>query len=84
MIFMPRRSCSADGSHEFLPQFVESPYFDVASDAFATLKDSLTKHKALISSFLDASYDQFFRFYMRLVSSENYVTKRQSVKLLGK
>lgn len=63
--------------------YIESPYFDVASDAFATLKDILTKHKALVSSFLDASYDQFFKRYMRLVTSENYVTKRQSVKLLG-
>jgi len=63
--------------------YIESPYFDVASDAFASLKDILTKHKALISSFLERSYSQFFERYMRLVTSDNYVTKRQSVKLLG-
>ncbi|KAL3895690.1 MAG: hypothetical protein SGPRY_013452, partial [Prymnesium sp.] len=63
--------------------YIESPYFDVASDAFASLKDILTKHKALVSSFLETSYTQFFEHYMRLVTSENYVTKRQSVKLLG-
>ena len=63
--------------------YIESPYFDVASDAFASLKDALTKHKALVASFLDTSYDTFFRRYMRLVTSENYVTRRQSVKLLG-
>jgi len=63
--------------------YIESPYFDVASDAFASLKDILTKHKALVSSFLERAYSQFFDRYMRLVTSDNYVTKRQSVKLLG-
>ena len=38
--------------------------------AFASLKDVLTKHRALVSAFLEASYDQFFRRYMRLVTSE--------------
>ena len=28
--------------------YIESPYFDVASDAFASLKDILTKHKVSI------------------------------------
>jgi calcium binding protein 39 len=38
--------------------YVEVATFDVASDAFATFKDCLTKHKALVSTFLNENYDQ--------------------------
>lgn len=75
---------SADKETSFyvLFDFVESPFFDVASDAFASLKDVLTKHKTLSGQFLEAS-PNFFDIYMRLVTSNNYVTRRQSLKLLG-
>ncbi|KAJ3292957.1 mo25 protein [Borealophlyctis nickersoniae] len=56
--------------------YVELSTFDVASDAFATFKDLLTKHKALVAEFLEKNYDE-------LLNSSNYVTKRQSLKLLG-
>ncbi|KAJ3313838.1 hypothetical protein HDV04_001399 [Boothiomyces sp. JEL0838] len=64
-------------------QYVELSTFDVASDAFATFKDCLTKHKSLVVGFLEAHYDQFFEKYNALLNSSNYVTKRQSLKLLG-
>ncbi|KAJ3138792.1 hypothetical protein HK100_012252 [Physocladia obscura] len=63
--------------------FVEFPTFDVASDAFATFKDLLTKHKQIVSVFLNDNYDEFFKRYVELLNSTNYVTKRQSLKLLG-
>ncbi|KAJ3272100.1 hypothetical protein HDV01_005965 [Terramyces sp. JEL0728] len=63
--------------------YVELSTFDVASDAFATFKDCLTKHKTLVVGFLEAHYDQFFEKYNALLNSSNYVTKRQSLKLLG-
>ena len=63
--------------------FVESPLFDVASDAFQSLKDLLTKHKLLVAMFLESQYDVFFAHYHALIRSQNYVTKRQSLKLLG-
>jgi hypothetical protein len=42
--------------------FLDSPNFDVSSDAFATFKDLLTRHKAagLVRSFLEGSYDKLF------------------------
>ncbi|KXS22447.1 Mo25-PA [Gonapodya prolifera JEL478] len=64
-------------------QYVELSTFDTASDAFATFKDLLTKHKQLVADFLDKNYDQFFEKYTQLLMSSNYVTKRQSLKLLG-
>ncbi|KAG7457057.1 hypothetical protein MATL_G00242490 [Megalops atlanticus] len=64
-------------------RYVEMSTFDVASDAFATFRDLLTRHKFLSAEFLEQNYDRFFSEYEKLLHSENYVTKRQSLKLLG-
>lgn len=63
--------------------YVEVSTFDVASDAFSTFKDLLTKHKMLAADFLEANYDKVFDPYQNLLNSENYVTRRQALKLLG-
>lgn len=63
--------------------YVEMSTFDIASDAFATFKDLLTRHKLLAAEYLDKSYEMFFEKYRKLLDSENYVTRRQSLKLLG-
>jgi len=68
--------------YEFF-NLVEMPNFDIASDAFSTFKELLTKHKTLIAEFLEENYDKFFEQYTKLLHSNNYVTKRQSLKLLG-
>ncbi|XP_012890316.1 PREDICTED: calcium-binding protein 39-like isoform X2 [Dipodomys ordii] len=64
-------------------KYVELSTFDIASDAFATFKDLLTRHKVLVADFLEQNYDTIFEDYEKLLLSENYVTKRQSLKLLG-
>lgn len=64
-------------------EYVEMSTFDIASDAFTTFKDLLTRHKIMCAEFLEKSYDKFFDKYSKLLHSENYVTKRQSLKLLG-
>jgi len=64
-------------------KYVEVSTFDIASDAFATFKELLTRHKMLAADFLEANYDAVFLHYQRLLHSDNYVTKRQSLKLLG-
>ncbi|KAM8873218.1 calcium-binding protein 39-like isoform 1-T1 [Synchiropus picturatus] len=63
--------------------YVEMSTFDIASDAFATFKDLLTRHKVLVADFLEKNYDEVFAEYEKLLHSENYVTRRQSLKLLG-
>ncbi|KAF5738657.1 calcium-binding protein 39-like [Tripterygium wilfordii] len=67
-------------SFELFFKFVELPNFDVASDAFSTFKDLLTKHSDVVSGFLVAHYEEFFDLYENLMTSSNYVTKRQSLK----
>ncbi|KAK8585786.1 hypothetical protein V6N13_050758 [Hibiscus sabdariffa] len=71
------------GSFVLFFKFVELPTFDVASDAFSTFKDLLTKHGTLVSEYLTAHYDEFFDMYEKLLTSSNYVTRRQSLKLLS-
>lgn len=64
-------------------EYVELATFDIASDAFSTFKLLLTKHKVLSAEFLLSNYDHFMGLYEKLLLSENYVTRRQSLKLLG-
>jgi calcium binding protein 39 len=64
-------------------EYVQLSTFDVASDAFATFKLMLTKHKVQCAKFLEANFDKVFGKYNVLLQSRNYVTKRQSLKLLG-
>ncbi len=43
----------------------------------------LTKHKMLSADFLESNFDKVFGHYQKLLHSDNYVTRRQSLKLLG-
>nr|XP_043627218.1 calcium-binding protein 39 [Erigeron canadensis] len=70
-------------SFELFFKYVELANFDVASDAFSTFKDLLTKHPDAVAEFLKSHYDEFFEHYEKLLTSTNYVTRRQSLKLLS-
>eukprot|EP01027_Heterolobosea_sp_BB2_P010764 GEZU01015759.1.p1 GENE.GEZU01015759.1~~GEZU01015759.1.p1 ORF type:complete len:277 (-),score=48.63 GEZU01015759.1:430-1260(-) len=61
--------------------YVDQNNFEVASDAFATFKELLSKHKSLCSDFFDKNFDTFFGHYKALLESQNYVTRRQSLKV---
>jgi calcium binding protein 39 len=63
--------------------YVQVPTFDIAADAFSSFKELLTAHKVPCAEFLEKNYDRVFGKYKELLNSENYVTKRQSLKLLG-
>jgi len=65
------------------PNYIENTTFGVSCDAYANLKETLTRHKPMVAEFLDKDYDRFFTSFKALISSTNYVTKRQSLKLLG-
>ena len=65
------------------PHYIEDTTFGISCDAFANFKEILTRHKPLVAAYLEGSYDRFFTAYTTLVLSSNYVTKRQSLKLLG-
>ena len=45
------------------------------------LQDLLTKHKMMCAEFLDKNYDRVFTSYQQLLNSENYVTRRQALKV---
>jgi len=61
--------------------FTDVQTFEVASDAFLTFKELLTRHAGLASAFLLLHSDAFFKAYNNtLLASTNYVTRRQSLK----
>ena len=45
------------------------------------LQELITKHRALSAEFLEKNYDKFFTHYQQLLYSENYVTRRQALKV---
>lgn len=57
--------------------------FEVASDAFELLKGLLMGHCTLAAGFIQAHYAVFVQHYNKLLQSENYVTCRESLRLLG-
>ncbi|KAL4782415.1 Mo25-like protein [Aspergillus varians] len=64
--------------------WIDRGSFELSADAFTTLREILTRHKSLVTGYLATNFDYFFaQFNTFLVQSESYVTKRQSIKLLG-
>lgn len=65
------------------PHYIETTTFGISTDAYTSLKETLTRHKPMVAEYLDKNYDRFFNSFTTLILSNNYVTKRQSLKLLG-
>lgn len=64
--------------------WIDKSSFEVSADAFDCFRLLLTKHKQLVSQYISTNFDLFFdRYNNTLIKSESYVTKRQSLKLLG-
>ncbi|KAJ5239707.1 hypothetical protein N7468_004326 [Penicillium chermesinum] len=78
---LPQRG---DGIFWHFFDWIDKSNFEVSADAFTTFREILTRHKSLITAYLATNFELFFgRFNEILVQSESYVTKRQSIKLLG-
>lgn len=67
----------------FFDKYLVSDSFDLSSDAFATFRLSLMKHMNIVPPFLTEHYQHFFERFNKLLVSDQYVTQRQSLKLLG-
>lgn len=78
------RPQSGDGLFWKFFEWIDGGAFEVSADAFTTFRDILTKHKLQVSQYLLTNFDLFFKQYNTiLIESSSYVTKRQSIKLLG-
>ena len=40
------------------PHYIETTTFGVSCDAFANLKETLTRHKPMVAEYLDKNYDR--------------------------
>lgn len=64
--------------------FRVSPGVRIAKKFSNLVQELLTKHKQLVAQYLSTNFDLFFHKYnTTLMNSASYVTKRQSIKLLG-
>ena len=65
--------------------YVNTDSFETSTDAFATLNDLLAQHKQLVGSFFsnDQIVSKFISGINKLITNGNYVTKRESTKLLA-
>lgn len=64
--------------------WIDKGTFEVGADAFTTFRELLTKHKQIVAQYLATNFARFFQMYNEiLLTSSSYVTKRQSIKLLG-
>ncbi|KAJ0733886.1 putative armadillo-like helical protein [Helianthus annuus] len=62
--------------------YIQHPSFDIAADAADAFKDLLTRHKSTVSESLSKNYCWFFtEMNEKLLKSENYITRRQAVKV---
>ncbi|KAF5726497.1 putative MO25-like protein [Tripterygium wilfordii] len=65
-------------------EYIQIPNFEIASDAQATFKELLTRHKSTVAEFLSVNYEWFFQEYnTQLLESTCYITRRHALKLLG-
>ncbi|TAQ89291.1 hypothetical protein B7494_g2364 [Chlorociboria aeruginascens] len=80
----PEAQQSGNGVFWKFFRWIDQGSFEVGADAFTTFRELLTKHKQIVAQYLATNFDLFFDQYNNiLVKSESYVTKRQSIKLLG-
>jgi hypothetical protein len=66
-----------------LVNLVKHGSFDVTSDAFASIRALLLTHEETSAAYLETHFDAFFDLYNGLLLSEDYVTQRQALQLLG-
>lgn len=69
----------------FFDVYIHLPTFDIASDAFTTLKELLTneRHKDVAHRFLEEESATFLSKFEVLLKTDNYVTRRRSLQLLA-
>ncbi|KGO77919.1 Armadillo-like helical [Penicillium italicum] len=80
----PNQPQRGDGVFWRFFDWIDKSSFEVSADAFTTFREILTHHKSLVTSYLATNFELFFgRFNNILIHSDSYVTKRQSIKLLG-
>lgn len=71
------------GHYVPLFQIIQTAEFDVASDAFATLRELLSSNPEVSARLIVSNFNDFFRLFNGLLGPESYVNLRQSLKLLS-
>ncbi|KAF5203478.1 Mo25-like protein [Thalictrum thalictroides] len=63
--------------------YIELPNFDIASNAWETFQELMTRHKSTVVEFHSRNYEWFFAEYRKVLESPSYFLRRQGLELLG-
>mmetsp|Transcript_18506 Transcript_18506/g.50809 ORF Transcript_18506/g.50809 Transcript_18506/m.50809 type:complete len:368 (+) Transcript_18506:90-1193(+) len=66
-----------------LIDLAQHPNFDIASEAFNSLRTLLMTQKSVSAAYLKRDFVDFFAHLHSLLQTDVYVTKRQALRLLG-
>lgn len=66
-----------------LLQLAQHKNFEISADAFSSLRALLLTHKPEAATHLEAHFHGFFVAYNELLQTEDYITKRQGLRLLA-
>jgi len=66
-----------------LLKLAQHQIFDISADAFSSLRALLLTHPKEAAAHLEAHFKEFVIAYNELLQTEDYVTKRQGLRLLG-
>lgn len=80
---LARIALNSDLFNKFFIYINQTTTFDIVMDMFLTFRLLLTTHKLLTEDFFIRNHENFFNNYHQLIKCENYVTKRQSLEILG-
>jgi len=72
-----------EGAAGRLIDLVQHRNFDVAAEAFSSLRELLLAQKEVSSAFLHANFEDFFWEFNQLLQVDDYVTRRPALRLLG-
>lgn len=66
-------------------KYANNESFETSTDSFSTFYDLLTSHEKLVGEFFSnqSNIDRFIQGMNRLITKGNYVTKRESIKMLS-
>ncbi|KAF5195868.1 Mo25-like protein [Thalictrum thalictroides] len=63
--------------------YIKLPNFDIASSAWETFKELMTRHKSTVVEYLSRNYEWFFAEYSKVLESPSYFLRRKALELLG-
>lgn len=57
------------------PHYIETTTFGISCDAYANLKETLTRHKTMVAEYLDKNYDRVSPVVSRMITRRSLMAR---------